>query len=95
MTTEISLLTGCKLTCFEGSERGTCGCVRPSDCHAQRLAGWPAAREEAVQRMLRLMALGVSQPQPAPVDEFAKPQESEAVTAVRLLLRARRREDEV
>jgi hypothetical protein len=45
----------CKLTCFGGSEKGTCDCRGPLECKARDHPGFEQAHREAVQRMSRLL----------------------------------------
>ena len=44
-------LTECKLTCFGGSEKGTCSCRGASWCKAKKYPGFVDARNKAIIRM--------------------------------------------
>ena len=51
----------CKLTCWGGSEKGTCTCKGPHDCYGKLKPGWEAAREEAMTRMSRFLRNSLEQ----------------------------------
>jgi len=43
----------CKMTCLGGSEKGTCLCTSPKQCHLTTDIEYKHARNEAIARMAR------------------------------------------
>lgn len=49
----VRFATECRLTCWGGSERGTCECQGPAECRLRNAPGFKPARAEAARRMAR------------------------------------------
>lgn len=53
MTEAEMFLQHCKLTCFGGSEKGTCDCKSPNDCELRKDPRFSQWRFKAEERMFR------------------------------------------
>jgi len=48
-------LTHCRLTCFGGSEKGTCSCKSPAECKLTKDPRFSYWRRKAEERMFQFM----------------------------------------
>ena len=53
----LKFLMDCRMTSVGGYEQGTCDCKNPDQCKMKSNPYYPAAREEALDRMEHMMKL--------------------------------------